>query len=56
MKPESGIKERTVEGNDVGNDRKSEGTEQFILTAEQRSWQEPLDIIATGGLIRGIKL
>jgi len=59
MKPENGIKERIAERNNVEDDRESEESEetkQFILVAEQQSWQEVVDIIATKGLIRGTKV
>ena len=59
MKPENGIKERIAERNNVEDDRESEESEetkQFILVAEQQSWQEVVDIIATRGFIRGTKV
>ena len=59
MKPEHGIKERIAERNDIKDDRESEeseGTEQFILVAEQKSWREVKDIIATRGFIRTIRI
>ena len=57
MKQENGIKERIAERKmGVKNGRESKETEQFIPVAEQKFWREPLDIIATKGFIRGIKL
>ena len=56
MKPRDGIKERMVEKNDIGDDKESEGIEQFIIIAERQSWQEVTDIIAEKGFIKGIKI
>jgi len=59
MKPENGIKKRIAERNNIKNDKREEesgGIRQFVLWAEEQSWQEAVDVIATRGFIRTVKI
>ncbi len=59
MKPENGIKEMIAKRNNIGDDiesQESEETKQIFFEAEQQSWREVADIIATKGSIKGIKI